>query len=90
MEVQWKGSKGELQMGEIEMWEQWRKVGKGQEGEGRGVQHAGVSAATNETDATNRGSGVGARPRRTGASTDAGGEHGRGTGGRDTGEHEGE
>ena len=33
IEVQCKCSKGELQMGEIEMWEQWRKVGEWQEGE---------------------------------------------------------
>ena len=58
IEVQWKGSKGELQMGEIEMWEQWRKVGEGQEGEDRGVQPADVSAKTNETDARDRESGA--------------------------------
>ena len=36
-------------MGEIEMWEQWRKVGDGQEGRGREVQPADVSAVANET-----------------------------------------
>ena len=55
LEVQWTGSRGELQMGKIEMWEQWRKVGKGQEGEGREVKHADLSTVANETDAATRG-----------------------------------
>ena len=59
LEVQWTGSGGELQMGEIEMWEQWRKVGEGQEGRGREVQHADVSAVANETDAATRGGSAG-------------------------------
>ena len=59
LEVRWTGSGGELQMGEIEMWEQWRKVGEGQEGEGREVQHADVSAMANETDAAIRGGSAG-------------------------------
>ena len=38
IEVKWNGDTGALRMGEIEMWEQWRKVveGLGQEGEGQG------------------------------------------------------
>ena len=55
LEVRWTGSGGELQMGEIEMWEQWRKVGEGQGGRGREVQHADVSAVANETDTAIRG-----------------------------------
>ena len=42
-------------MGEIEMWEQWRKVGEGQGERGREVQHADVSAVANETDTAIRG-----------------------------------
>ena len=42
-------------MGEIEMWEQWRKVGEGQEGRGREVQHADVSAVANETGSATSG-----------------------------------
>ena len=54
IEVKWNGTTGALLMGEIEMWEQWRKVGEGQEGEGREMQPADVSATSNETDARDR------------------------------------
>ena len=75
MEVKWNGNTGALRMGEIEMWEQWRKpeVGEGQEGEGREMQPAaGVSTTRNETDARDRDvqplGEKGGRPQRTGGS----------------------
>ena len=54
IEVKWNSTTGALQMGEIKMWEQWRKVGEGQEGTGREMQPTDVSTMSNKTDARDR------------------------------------
>ena len=54
IEVKWNSDTGALRMGEIGMWEQWRKVGEGQEGEDKEMQPADVSETSNETDARDR------------------------------------
>ena len=56
LEVQWYSGTGELQMGMIEMWERWRRVGIMQRGEGEAPKSEPkisvvVSATSNETEA---------------------------------------
>ena len=64
LEVQWHSATGELQMGEISMWERWRRVGNGQGGEGEAPESepkapADVPAMNNKAETTRREGGAG-------------------------------
>ena len=66
LEVQWHSDAGELQMGEIEMWEQWRRVEGGQGGEGEAPEPepkapAGVPATNSEAETARGEGGAGVR-----------------------------
>ena len=66
LEVQWHSEAGELQMGEIEMWEQWRRVEDGQGGEGEAPEPepkapAGVPATNSEAETARGEGGAGVR-----------------------------
>ena len=74
IEVKWNGDTGALRMGarEIGMWEQWRKVGEGQESEDKEMQPADVPATGNGTDARDREGRAGAPSALGGAQSKAG------------------
>ena len=64
LEVQWHSATGELQMGEIEMWERWRRVGNRQRGKGEAPElepkaPADVPTMNNKAEATHREGGAG-------------------------------
>ena len=66
LEVQWHSDAGELQMGEIEMWEQWRRVEGEQGGEGEAPEPepkapAGVPATNSEAETARGEGGAGVR-----------------------------
>ena len=61
--MQWHIATGELQMGKIEMWDQRRRVGNGQRGEGEAPESepkapTDVPVMNNETEAAHREGGV--------------------------------